>query len=176
MQKSRRDKRQHKPLAERMRDAAEVGDPRGVIDAFENDPINPQDYWLQFQESIRRALKKAARDSPISTLEFLLQEMLVFDGLLMLRCHSIANQELGWVDENAPQNKGNMPEHLANEWLPRIQRIHEEIRLTCSVFAKAMHTMQLAQSKSQASGLIPFDSKITEDGATDDGDAAAAQS
>jgi hypothetical protein len=88
-----------KPLVERMQDAAEGGNPGAVIEAFERDPVNPQDYFAEFQQSLLRALENGTDADPSATIQFLLGRALVFDSWLLLRAQHHLKREVKRIDE-----------------------------------------------------------------------------
>jgi hypothetical protein len=155
-----------------MQDAAEAGNPGGVIEAFERDPVNPQDYFAEFQQSLLRALENGTDADPSATIQFLLGRALVFDSWLLLRAQHHLKREVKRIDEMAPQNDGSLPESIASEWLPRIERLGREVKEDCLLFSKVFHVMELAEARARASGkIIPF-GRVQSKGQTGKGDDA----
>jgi hypothetical protein len=164
-----------------MQEIAADGDPQAVTDLFENffkhDPLSKQQYWPEYQQCIQRALKNTAAADPGKLVRHALGQVLAWDASLMHRLHHLVGTELDRLDQIAPQNQGNVPADVTEKWLPLIQKVHGEIRLTCRAFAHAEHTMQLAESRMrEAENVIPFeDSRSSEQKTASDGSSSAAR-
>ena len=175
MKKTQRETKQRKPLIERMQKAAAAGDPQAVVDAYEGETIDPQIYWPDYQQLLQQALEKAADADPAGTVRFALNRLLAFQTTLTLRAQHLVSRELDRFDRSAPQNDGNLPDHIASEWLPRLDRLQAELKDTCQVYSKNWHVLELAEARARASGkIIPFEGRRADrESGTSDGDTAA---
>ena len=177
MKKTQRETKQRKPLIERMQKAAAAGDPQAVVDAYEGETIDPQIYWPDYQQLLQQALEKAADADPAGTVRFALNRLLAFQTTLTLRAQHLVSRELDRFDRSAPQNDGNLPDHIASEWLPRLDRLQAELKDTCQVYSKNWHVLELAEARARKSGkVIPFMGGRADRQAGTEDDAAAAQS
>lgn len=147
-----------KSLGERMIEAARAGDPDRVFKEFESSTFGREEHWAQYQKLLRTAMEKGGDQDPEITIRFLMNRVLVFDGMLLLRAQSHVSHILERCDRSCPENMGEIPRELADEWLPRVAKLEDAVKTTCRMYSQTIHVMELAQAKARESkNVIAFE-------------------
>jgi len=115
-------------------------------------------FWDRHLRDLRLVLKNAAAKNPEGLALSMMAEVLSFQSLIMLRAHNYVKIELLRHDQQCTMNSGSLPVHLVQEWLPRVERIHQEMKKTCMELAKIEHVFKLGQrTLPEGEGVIPFE-------------------
>lgn len=138
-----RPKQRTKNRTQRMREAAERGDVSAVIEDLEAESCmarNGPDFAL-----LKKALERLREDNPRKLVKEALSRVLAFEVFLMARCQCMISRGLKGIDGGNPNGDLNLPPLIANEWLPRLNRIHRGVLETSRALAAAMHVMAMGR-------------------------------
>ena len=146
-----------KSLAARMAEAALAGDPEQVVREYQTAIHDCEYYFPDFLRELRTAMQTATSHSPEATIKFLMNRILIFDGLLLVRAQNCVEKGLQRLDRSMPQSTGEIPEDIANIWLPRVAKLEDSVKSTCRLYSQIMHVLELAQAKGiESKNLIAF--------------------
>ena len=133
----------------RMYEAVVRGDVRKVVALFENDPSYEQTDFAKVMPWFSHCIQVAAERDAEDVIEFLFSQMLAFQGSLLFRVQCFVESEMRYVDSGDQGRPAGLPDHVAEEWLPRMQRLHESIKSTTKTFATVRHTLALAKDREE---------------------------
>ena len=138
-----RQKQRPKDRMQRMRDAAERGDVASLIEDLEADSCmanNAYDFAL-----LKKALEKLRKDNHRKLVSEALSRVLAFETYMMARCQCMIVRTLKGEDALKPNGDLNLSPLMANEWLPRLTRIHRGVLETSRALAATTHVMAMGR-------------------------------
>jgi len=143
---------------EQMLEAAKRGDIEGIFkvaDPFADSGPDQQDAM----DALRVALEKLAGD-PERLVEELFSRILQHQAYLMIRVQRYVDRSIAENDKRYP-GLGDIPQSIADEWLPRLSRLQHEVQATSKCWASVRHTFALSQhgpiKHRHAANVIHFD-------------------
>lgn len=153
---------------ERMAEAAEMGDIHELLRLMrENRGISileTRDY-ADGEKLIPRALEKLRSNSAADLVECLLTEIMYFEARLYFRARHQVENEIEEFDRQRPM-RGELPDRVSKQWLPRIHGIQESIERTARTMATVIHTLRLSDAQAAKRGdgprIVPLHAKDEE--------------